>query len=624
MKLFAISSIPCAVLIILLSVQPYGVLTISSDAIDLSQPLDEFHDLDDMYSEEDGDSMQPESHADYGPNNRDVDGYDLESVPDKIQQDKPGSKHIIDRFSQIVSRQILDRFQLPLQIRLPTFPFQLPWDRRRDKVKAVPAEINSKVSLVDMNSVKKIAALCPPNPQDTVSEDDAPAAVDESLVVCEPDTAQTVLLGNCEVPDDTIYDNSVLDDDEIQAGMIVYVLQSIEMLDGEDYMRVDDTSISTIHEGNGLSFNSDNQQIASSRCIVEMGKRFDTNENVVQYSLIRREFHELGNADVHKKDFAYQPVVLNKDDLLTGWEGFGFSREYTSDGHELETRTISPESDEAVEVLQFNPGYYSPDAARDNDQQVSFRWWSWIDHFNQFFRQEHGDYAGQSLYSGAITPGSQRNYDGQSAYERNLYEEEGKRAFAGGSHGEIWKARRRCPTKRVDCDDKKDYIVKRLKIELGFPVLEAGLREVYFGELLGREAESSNLLTRYVDHFFREGKKGQVELWIVFENAGPSLRSYLYTSVVDADMGFTVFQHSPFWRRLRKSIKESNDDADFALDIIRPLQKEGAENHTSKQNRDTSSSNRHGPPEGRLLLRDVMKQILTSVAFLHERGIVHR
>lgn len=34
-----------------------------------------------------------------------------------------------------------------------------------------------------------------------------------------------------------------------------------------------------------------------------------------------------------------------------------------------------------------------------------------------------------------------------------------------------------------------------------YPILEAGLREVYFGELLGREAESSNMFTTYVSHF---------------------------------------------------------------------------------------------------------------------------
>jgi hypothetical protein len=76
-------------------------------------------------------------------------------------------------------------------------------------------------------------------------------------------------------------------------------------------------------------------------------------------------------------------------------------------------------------------------------------------------------------------------------------------------------------------------------------------------------------------------------------------------------LGFAVFQHSPFWRRLRKSIQERRD-SDVSLDIVRPV------------HRESSDRSSHPIPEGRLLLKDVMRQILTSVAFLHERGIVHR
>ena len=92
-----------------------------------------------------------------------------------------------------------------------------------------------------------------------------------------------------------------------------------------------------------------------------------------------------------------------------------------------------------------------------------------------------------------------------------------------------------------------------------------------------------------------------------------------------------MLQHSPFWRRLRKSIRERSDDADLALEIIRPLQKDaaagdifGARNHTSSHNRERNHNVNRLVPEGKLLLKDVMKQILTSVAFLHARGIIHR
>ena len=123
-------------------------------------------------------------------------------------------------------------------------------------------------------------------------------------------------------------------------------------------------------------------------------------------------------------------------------------------------------------------------------------------------------------------------------YGNEIYEEVGGGAFAGGAFGEIWRARRRCPAAAArgeeggneekgsesnegdHCDGGKDLIVKRLRIERGQDMLEAGLREVYFGELLSREADSSGLFTTYVDHFFRGVEGGPVELWIVFENAG--------------------------------------------------------------------------------------------------------
>jgi hypothetical protein len=132
--------------------------------------------------------------------------------------------------------------------------------------------------------------------------------------------------------------------------------------------------------------------------------------------------------------------------------------------------------------------------------------------------------------------------------------------------------------------------VKRLKIEQGYAILEAGLREVYFGELLAREVDSQMLFTTYIDHFFREGRRGQVELWIVFENAGPSLRSYLYEATV-AD-GFVVFQHSAFWRRLRVGIS-------------------GCSSRTTV-NECTNSRDETQAVEGRHLLKEVLKQIVSG------------
>lgn len=566
-----------------------------------------------------------------------------------------GTNHILNRLSQIIVRQIMNRFQLPPQLRLPTFPFQPPWNIHRVKP---TSNDGKKYSLVNVKNIRKIGALCPPPTEDSTEYEGDPKVDDESLVLCEPDSSENVVLENHENSDDVIYDDSTIAADEIQAGMILYVLPPGETLDEMIFATekqvdnsIDDTVISNLGKEDEPYLNNDNAR-KMSKCVVEMGKRYDTNSDVIQYSLIRRVAHELGHVDVHRKDFAYHPVALNEQNLLpdenlrSKWNAHDFIGEGTEYiGHEL---GISPEL-EAVEIRStYDLGDYSSESTNHNDRQVSFRWWSWIDHLNHFFRHGntalHSD-ASPSVYdSAAIIPGyeyrqgyNNHMYGSQSVYDGSLYEEAGKQAFAGGSHGEIWRAKRRCPYKMDDCDNEKDYIVKRLKIELGYYVLEAGLREVYFGELLAREAESSNLVTSYVDHFFREGKSGKLELWIVFENAGPSLRSYLYTPVIDANGGFTVLQHSSFWRRLRKSISEHNDDADFALDVIRPkssLQHESfddsiiechKQNCTLNNKREASSErSQRLIPEGRLLLRDVMKQIITSVAFLHEREIVHR
>ena len=125
-------------------------------------------------------------------------------------------------------------------------------------------------------------------------------------------------------------------------------------------------------------------------------------------------------------------------------------------------------------------------------------------------------------------------------------------AFAGGSHGEIWRGRRICAATKTTLErncTEETLIFKRLKVEKGFRALEAGLREIHFGSLLRQlPSDSSAMFTQYVEHFF--GNNG--ELWIVFKDHGLSLRSFLYTSV-DAG-GFVVFQQSWLWTLMRISI----------------------------------------------------------------------
>ena len=126
-------------------------------------------------------------------------------------------------------------------------------------------------------------------------------------------------------------------------------------------------------------------------------------------------------------------------------------------------------------------------------------------------------------------------------------------AFAGGSHGEVWRGRRKCFVNDDACNASEPLIFKRLKVESGgYRILEAGLREVYFGNLLrGRDTiYQRHLFTQYDTHFF--GENG--ELWIVFKDAGSSLRSFLYTGTNSGN--FIVFTHSWLWTLVRMSLAE--------------------------------------------------------------------
>ena len=166
-------------------------------------------------------------------------------------------------------------------------------------------------------------------------------------------------------------------------------------------------------------------------------------------------------------------------------------------------------------------------------------------------------------------------------------------AFAGGSHGEVWRGRRKC--RHRDACQSDALIFKRLRIENGYRVLEAGLREIYFGNLL--TAEKPEMFTYYEDHFFREREDREPELWIVFRDAGPSLRSFIYSGNAVGD--FIIYQHSPLWTQLRTSVSKSQQDG--------PVVSDDAEE-----------------PVGRDLFRRVLRQVLEAAAFLHQKGIVHR
>ena len=423
-------------------------------------------------------------------------------------------------------------------------------------------------------------------------------------------------------------------DDDVQAGMVLYVADSsFDSTSDDDSLERGGSSDSGREEENAVSTTTTTTTTAAaaavgaggSACQTELSRHYDGNEDIIQYILLQQESH-LGNIDVHKRDFAYNPVVatMSRDDTFKVGNrqhrvGRSSSRRQdrskgsiNSSSKALETRIR--EEDESVEAsFRSRHSHSSWSQGEDDDHQISFRWWSWFAHLSQLLNTGH--YKFHKTFGSTNRDNINRQSQSSSSssmYQSNIYEETGKFAFAGGSHGEVWRARRRCPTdtqprgnstQSASCDDGKDLIVKRLKVEQGYLVLEAGLREVYFGELLAREVDSSILFTTYVDHFFRKGRRGQVELWIVFENGGPSLRSYLYEATVAMD-GFVMFQHSEFWRRLRMGITASHRH--------KRRHKMTDDLPNSKNDDDDDGNDSSEEVEGRHLLKEVLKQIVRS------------
>jgi len=226
-----------------------------------------------------------------------------------------------------------------------------------------------------------------------------------------------------------------------------------------------------------------------------------------------------------------------------------------------------------------------------------------------------------------------------------MYESLGDQAFAGGSHGQVWYARRRCPdttnlkkdseerstrhslqSPTQKCDDKEELIIKRMKVHQRLYLLEAGKREVYFGEILSHWEESSSMFTEYVDHFFHKSSiSADIELWIVFKHSGPSLRSYMYTPIATGD--FLVYQHSPFWIQMRTGRGTINHSPSSSVVVIRPKNTPDFKdaNNLNGDNRKQKEQQEHlTGKEGIVLLKRILKQLLSSAAKLHERGIVHR
>ena len=80
-----------------------------------------------------------------------------------------------------------------------------------------------------------------------------------------------------------------------------------------------------------------------------------------------------------------------------------------------------------------------------------------------------------------------------------------------------------------------------------------------------------------------------------------------------------LFQNSDLWRRLRYSLdRRRRSYSDESLVAV------SSKGQGIGQLRGSEDGDSAVPIEGRALLREVLRQLVTSVAFLHERGTVHR
>jgi serine/threonine protein phosphatase PrpC len=378
---------------------------------------------------------------------------------------------------------------------------------------------------------------------------------------------------------------------------------------------------------------STNQELETQPGDAERRYGGSEHRDVVQYELTERVYGELGRFDKHVLDYAYNPVIHN---FPTAAENNGGESDSTPD----KDSSLSTKGDRGITL----PENLFP--SKDGKNGIVERLPSWLS--NAIRGHVQRDTQGSLEYP---MPQSLADlYNNRDNHER-LYERMGETAFAGGSHGEIWKARRRCnwlakaehkarPGRQQHCDESEVLIMKRLRVEQGARFLEAGLREVYFGKLIMQEKnvqDPNELFTAYVDHFFRASPslRGNIgdqltpqygELWIVFKRAGPSLRSFLYTPV---DVGgFLVYQNSDFWRKLRQSVtkkhKRSQRDAAQDVSLVSRNAESTPKGTATLMASEESGARKKGEPEGRTLMKEVLRQLLTSVAALGELGVVHR
>lgn len=139
-----------------------------------------------------------------------------------------------------------------------------------------------------------------------------------------------------------------------------------------------------------------------------------------------------------------------------------------------------------------------------------------------------------------------------------------------GGHGDVWRAYLVGDDGYVN--QKVTYILKRMNIRRN-DILECAIREIYFGNLFNKfQALSTTKLIRY----FSDSEN----YWLVFRDEGISLQKLLYA--MKASSSTVLLEPSLQWKKLRL----------------------------------TSS--------GAQTLKGIMHHLISAVADLHDRGVIHR
>jgi hypothetical protein len=458
--------------------------------------------------------------------------------------------------------------------------------------------------------------------------------------------------------------------------------------------------------------------------------------NKIRYQLTQPMDLELGTTVKHAADYAYIPVLSARVEPILVVTPSQNQNEQQQQQQQQERGKELLDVDNDGQKQTSNSKSTTPDKSLvgAEDKRSPNEWWQWWIPWSTWRQQRKQD----------------DENGGHHHHHQERYRMKENKAFAGGSHGQVWRGTRRCDnddddettsatvrTKRsrrkgraaaasaaaadtahqyqFPLDDTPDQqqqeqagaaaaaadsdndwcneslVLKKLKVEQSFRILEAGLREVYFGHLLlskekqeqqqddekdekekkttksrrRSSQERGQMFTRYVDHFFLERSNNssapQLELWIVYRYAGPSLRSFLYTGSLVGD--YMIFQNSRLWTQLRKSMSKSSSSSQHQNHHHHEkqyVQREKCVNESECENSDVSVVLRHttshqnnqeeketvkpgvdeerqdekkqhpttdSHPElphsfARDLMRTVLKQILQAAAFLHENGIV--